>query len=139
MVRIIPIKDNDITLSIFDNETGQMLGKLHNIESVDLTENTTEERNDYEQSRKFLSADYTLTFDSKTDNSGELKKIFGVDMSNLPDAYDVQFVKIMQARKHRKKRINKKWLKRYGVKQIHVSSKGWKLQTHTDGTYEFVK
>ena len=138
-MRTIPIKDNDITLSIFDNETGQMLGKLHNIESVDLTENTTEERNDYERSRKFLSADYTLTFDSKTDNSGELKKIFGVDMSNLPDAYDIQFVKIIQARKHRKKRINKKWLKRYGVKQIHVSSKGWKLQTHTDGTYEFVK
>ena len=135
----MPIKDNDITLSIFDNETGQILGKLHNIESVDLTENTTEERNDYEQSRKFLSADYTLTFDSKTDNSGELKKIFGVDMSNLPDAYDVQFVKIMQARKHRKKRINKKWLKRYGVKQIYVNSKGWKLQNHTDGTYELVK
>ena len=42
-MRIIPIKDNDITLSIFDNETGQILGKLHNIESVDLTENTTEE------------------------------------------------------------------------------------------------
>lgn len=138
-VRTIPIKDNDITLSIFDNEIDQMLCELHNIESVDLTENTTEERNDFEQLRKTLSADCTLTFDSKTDNSSELKKIFGVDMSNLPDAYDIQFVKIVQARKHRKKRINKKWLKRYGVKQILVNSKGWKLQTHTEGTYEFVK
>lgn len=138
-MRTIPIKDNDITLSLLDNETGKMLGELHNIESVDLTENTTEERNDYEQLRKTLSADCTLTFDLKTDNSSELKKIFGVDMSNLPDAYDIQFVKIAQARKHRKKRINKKWLKKYGVKQVLVSSKGWKLQTHTDGTYEFVK
>lgn len=138
-VRTIPIKDNDITPSIFDNETDQMLGELHNIESVDLIGNTTEERNDYEQLRKTLSADCTLTFDSKTDNSSELKKIFGVDMSNLPDAYNIQFVKIVQVRKHRKNRINKKWLKRYGVKQILVDSKGWKLQTHTDGTYEFVK
>ena len=88
-VRIIPLKDNNITLSVLDNETGQMCGELHNIESVDLTENTTEERNDYEQSRKFLSSDYTISFDSKTNHSEELKKIFGVDMSNLPDAYDV--------------------------------------------------
>ena len=116
-----------------------MLGELHNIELVDLTGNTIEKRDDYKQSRKILSTDCTLTFDSKTDNSIELKKIFGVDMSNLPDAYDVQFIKIVQARKHRKKRINKKWLKQYGVKQVLVSSKGWKLETHTDGTYEFVK
>lgn len=138
-MRIIPIKDNDITLSLLDNETGKMFWELHNIESVDLIENITEERNDYEQSRKFLSSDYTISFDSKTDNSNELKKIFGVDMSNLPDAYDIQFIKIVQARKHRKKRINKKWLKRYGIKQVLVNSKGWKLQTHTDETYEFVK
>ena len=79
-----------------------------------------------------------MTFDLKTDHTDELKQIFAVDMSNISDAYDIQFVKIVQARKHRKKRINKKWLKKYGVKQIHVSSKGWKLHTHTDGTYEFV-
>ena len=31
-MRTIPIKDRNISLSIFDNETGQMCGKLHNIE-----------------------------------------------------------------------------------------------------------
>lgn len=139
MVRTIPIKNSDISLSLFDNEPGQMLGKLHNIESVDLTKNIVEVTDRDGNVKEIKSVDYTLTFDSKIDNSGELKKIFGVNTSDLPDAYDVQFVKIVQARKHRKKRINKKWRKRYGVKQVLVGSRGWKLQTHTDGTYEFVK
>ena len=44
-----------------------------------------------------------------------------------------------QARTHKKKRINKKWLKRYGYKQISVESKGWKMKADTDGNVEFIK
>ena len=62
-----------------------------------------------------------------------------IDTANMPDAYDVQFIKIVQARKHKKRRINKKWLKQYGYKQIIVESKGWKVKTDTDGNIEFVK
>ena len=62
--------------------------------------------------------------------------------SNLRNAHetnDIQYVKVVQARKHKKKRINKKWLKRYGYKKVIVNSKGWNVKTHTDGTVEFVK
>lgn len=63
----------------------------------------------------------------------------GVDISNAPDKCNFQIIKVKQTRKHKKKRINKKWIKRYGYKQILVDCKGWKLKTHTDETYEFVK
>lgn len=39
----------------------------------------------------------------------------------------------------KKKRINKKWLKRYGYKKVIVNSKGWNVKTYTNGTVEFVK
>ena len=83
---------------------------------------------------------YTITFN--TDNQTDIDKfykIMGIDTSNLPDAYTIQYVKFVQARKHKKRRINKKWLKRYGYKQIFVESKGWKMKTDTNGNVEFVK
>ena len=71
--------------------------------------------------------------------ANELHKILGIDTSNMPDAYDIQFIKFVQARKHKKRRINKKWLKRYGYKKMIVESKGWKMKTDTDGNVEFIK
>ena len=50
-----------------------------------------------------------------------------------------EFIKFVQARKHKKRKINKKWLKRYGYKQIIVKSKGWKMKTDTNGNVEFIK
>ena len=44
-----------------------------------------------------------------------------------------------QKRKHKKKRINKKWAKRYGYKCVTKTTKGWKLKTYKDGSFEFVK
>lgn len=43
--------------------------------------------------------------------------ILGADFSNTPDQVNILYVKKIQARKHHKKRINKKWLKRYGYKE----------------------
>ena len=57
----------------------------------------------------------------------------------LPQSYDIIYPKVVQVRKHKKKRINKKWLKRYGYKIIHVTSQGWKITTYTDGSFEIVK
>lgn len=42
--------------------------------------------------------------------------MLSIDISNGPDAYAIQYIKIIRARKHKKKRINKKWLKRYGYR-----------------------
>lgn len=72
-------------------------------------------------------------------DTNELHKILGIDTFNMSDVYGIQFIKIVQVRKHKKRRINKKWLKRYGYKQILIESKGWKMKTDTDGNVEFVK
>lgn len=53
--------------------------------------------------------------------------------------YEVTFTKVVQARRHRKKRINKKWAKKYGYKQVFVKSPGWKMTANTDGTVTFTK
>jgi hypothetical protein len=65
--------------------------------------------------------------------------LFGIDKANKPDAYDISFIKYVQCRKHKKKRINNKWAKKYGYKPITVTSKGWQINAYTDGTFEFKK
>ena len=82
---------------------------------------------DADKLRKQIHCEYS-------DDLGILEKI-----DKQPTAYDIQYVEIVQARKHRKKRTNKKCLKRYGYKKVIVNSKGWHVKTYTDGTVEFVK
>lgn len=58
----------------------------------------------------------------------------------FPPMVDLLIPEIVQVRKHKKKRINKKWAKRYGYKQIMRKSKGWKIKIHCeDNTFELVK
>ena len=76
----------------------------------------------------------TFTVEGATINEELWKKLI-----QFPEKCDLEYTKIVQARKHRKKRINKKWLKKYGYKQVKVRSKGWKIRTYDDGTWEFVK
>lgn len=56
-----------------------------------------------------------------------LKKLTGIDLAHGPDitGYTVLFRQPVQVqvRKHKKKRINKKWAKRYGYKTIFKSVK----------------
>lgn len=79
----------------------------------------------------------TFTFEGTTINEDLWKALIP---SEFPEMFDIEYTKVVQARKHRKKRINKKWLKKYGYKQVMVRSKGWKIRTYADdGTWEFVK
>lgn len=130
-------------INIFDTETGEDLGQIDDVKSVKMT---SEYKTDYAQkdAKNILSFNhdlsYTITFDiNEPINTEELYKVLGVDTSNMPDAYDIQYVKIIQVRKHKKRRINKKWAKRYGYKQVVVDSKGWKIKNNTDGSIELVK
>lgn len=81
----------------------------------------------------------SITMEFTTEETVDINKILGLDIAQMPDSYGIQYVKIVQARKHKKKRINKKWLKHYGYKKVIVNSNGWNVKTHTDGTVEFVK
>lgn len=72
----------------------------------------------------------------------KIYKVFGIDEAKIPDKYDVKISKIVPCRWHKKKRINKKMLKKHGhPNYVHrfETVKGWKLNTYTDGSYEFVK
>ena len=131
-------------MNFFDTETGEDLGQIEDIKEISITHSCKkeEEHNKHGDINWFnyKNEEYTMSVDfDKEIGTNELHKILGIDISNMPDAYDIQFIKFAQARKHKKRRINKKWLKRYGYKQMIVESKGWKMKTDTDGNVEFIK
>lgn len=72
----------------------------------------------------------------------KIYKVFGVDESKIPDKYDMKVSKLIPCRWHKKKRINKKMLKKHGhpnyIKRWETI-KGWKLNSYTNGEFEFVK
>lgn len=119
-------------LTLFDTTIGKELCNLNNVQ-LDSCE--------AEDGRlgNWMRKDASITIDFTTDEKVDINKILGLDVAQMPDSYDIQYVKIVQARKHKKKRINKKWFKRYGYKKVIVNSKGWNIKIHTDGTVEFVK
>lgn len=137
----MPIKEENLILSLINSETGEELCYIDNLEDNLFS---VESRNySFDKERKTLNSFIdlsarTLSIDVSI-GAMSLISLIDVDVSNAPDKYNFQIMKVKQARKHKKKRINKKWIKRYGYKQILVDSKGWKLKTHTDGYYEFVK
>lgn len=140
----IPPKDNEFSvMNVFNAYTGENLGQIENIKKANMiVESETNNQRDEHDKVLRLSNDHTyeLTFNAcKLIEIEKFYKLFGIDMTNQSDAYDVRFIKLVQARKHKKRRINKKWLKRYGYKQMIVESKGWKVRTDTDNNVEFIK
>lgn len=120
-----------------------MIGRLENVTNVLVNSNSEDEyKNDLHGecfSKNHRMATYEISFNTDNPANNDLKKVLGFDRSDLPDAYDVQFVKVVQARKHKKKRINKKWEKRYGYKPITVTRKGWQMESFADGDVVFTK
>lgn len=128
------------TLSIFNATTKQKVCDLNDVKEISLNE-TVEEDKSYDDQHKIqtISKSSETTIEFKADTPINLYKLLGVDVTQFPDAYDIQYLKAIPAKKHKKKRINKKWLKRYGYKSIVIESKGWEINYHIDGTVEFVK
>lgn len=50
-------------------------------------------------------------------NLNVLNRIIGTDTTNSNDAWEFHCTKLVQRRKHKKHRINKKWAKRYGFRE----------------------
>lgn len=142
----MPTKEQ-VALDIFNAETSEMIGRLENVTNV-LINSDSEDEYGYDDSNEewvlrkrwcYSKKTCEISFDVDNPDNNDLKKILGVDRSDLPDAYDFQFVKVVQARKHKKKRINKKWEKRYGYKSITVTCKGWQMESFADGDVVFTK
>ena len=81
----------------------------------------------------FGTYEATFTCENAMINENLLPKLFLPEKSN---AFDLQYTAMGQARRHRKKRINKKWLKRYGYKPMKMTSKGWRIDTYNTQTGE---
>lgn len=80
----------------------------------------------------------SFTCDNSCFDAELLNKYFNI---STPKEFDLEYNRniMIQARWHKKKRINKKWLKRYGMKPdtIKVIYKSSELTYLPDGEFEF--
>ena len=83
--------------------------------------------------RSFRTREVNFTCENSMINEKLLLELF---LPKKLDTFDLQYTTMVQARRHRKKRINKKWLKRYGYKPKQIISKGWKIDTYNTQTGE---
>jgi hypothetical protein len=86
--------------------------------------------NEKPEVRTFGSCSASFTCDNAVINEDLLTNCL------MPHTFDLEYSVMKQTRKHRKKRINKKWLKRYGYKLQQVTSKGWKMKEFNTQTCE---
>ena len=122
----------------FQDKNGDNLFTLNNISEVNYSMKSVEETDILGNVTNIKKRDFTLSFDTTIDNK-ELLKVLGVGTSNVPDAYSILLTKPIQRRKHKKKRINKKWLKKYGYKLLVDYKDNWRTKSYKDGVYEFIK
>ena len=129
-------------MSLFNVDTGEKIGDIGDLAEVQFDVNTKYETKYDAESHKFnallTASDFEMTVNINT-SINDIYKVLGIDSVAKPDAYDINFVKFIQCRTHKRKRINKKFAKLYGYKPITVTSKRWQLNTYTDGTFEFKK
>lgn len=123
----------------FQDKNGNNVLALNNVNELDLTSNVTEEKDILGNVENIKRGETTLSFTNITNKEDLFKVLWGVDTSNVPDAYSILLTKPIQRRRHKKKRINKKWLKKYGYKLLVDYKDGWRIKSYKDGTYEFVK
>ena len=77
-------------------------------------------------------------------NSSLLNAIIGIDLAYGVDMYcsmEIRGLHQVQKRRHRKKRINKKWAKRYGYITVFddIKIRDYSLVEHNDYDMEFVR
>ncbi len=102
---------------------------------------------EYEHNTKYKSrldkydGSFCINVSEPTDYQ-KIYKVFGAEESKIPNKYDMKVSKLIPCRWHKKKRINKKMLKKHGhpnyIKRWETV-KGWKLNSYTNGEFEFIK
>ena len=123
----------------FQDKNGNNVLALNNVNELELTSNTIEEVDSFGSVGNIKRGGTTLSFTTGIIDKENLLNALGVDLSKSQDQISFLLTKPVQRRKHKKKRINKKWLKKYGYKILVNRKDGWKIKSYADGTYEFVK
>ena len=103
----MPIKSIE-SVSFFDVDTNKPIMKLDEADCV------TVDYNEINHSIHTFDDSASIEIEIKQDDIETVKKAFGVDEAKQADNYGLMFVTNVQKRRHRKRRINKKWAKRYG-------------------------
>lgn len=128
------------SMSLTNIETGE---EYLNIPSPQLIDFTIEEKTNYatdKHNHKLISfvEEKTFTIDIDPVGSENLLKLVGVDLLT-ENTYDFSYCIEKQVRRHKKKRINKKWLKRYGTYNVKIELNGCKVNFKDNGEVEFAK
>lgn len=103
----MPIKEiNDMKLMLTDGEIISDINDVYELAEKDIESNN-------------FQTNQSISLSVNADYSGDIQEIM-----QSPDVSDFKItmmspVGVKQARKHKKKRINKKWLKRYGLVPIY--------------------
>lgn len=120
-------------LTIINNDTGKVI-------QIDNGNFNIATKNNAPKGAWFpnLYKETTISIDINNVDADNFLATLGFDIANKPDDYDITIQKPIQIRTHKKKRINKKWAKRYGYVLVNIESKGWKI-TNKDDNFEFVK
>ena len=84
-----------------------------------------------------IDSDWSSTIPLTLDNNHDIISPL-LYSDNITENFSISYPVKVQARKHRKRRINKKWLKRYGYKTVMRKSDGWELNGYINGTFEFI-
>lgn len=111
------------------NPDGKYICQLSDITSSELSID--------KPSSRVTNTDKTFSFDFNNPiNTDDFYEMLGIDKSKIPyfDTIEIPFV--TQTKRHKKKRINKKWIKRYGFKQTYVKAKGFEIHINKDGTFD---
>lgn len=111
-----------------DQKSKKKIGSFDGIQEINMTRNTVEKCHDYIRYKPIITKDERiLSFSANTSKINPT--ILGADFSKTPDQVNLLYVKKIQARKHHKKRINKKWLKRYGYKEQLFNLGRWNYKS----------
>lgn len=98
------------------------------------------EETEYKNPQSYIlsSPEITISFDGLFDEK-LCYQVSNYISSNISDPWHIIILVMKQARTHKKKRINKKWRKKYGYRFFLSMREGWKMRTNTDGSIDFIK
>lgn len=118
------------TLFFSNKDTGAefSLGEVHSLNIV--TESRAEVDYLYNPNPPLVSnctRESTMTLNMDKNGMESFVNFIGLDLTNCPSTYCLSFHLPVQVRKHRKRRINKKWAKRYGYRFVLINCDDWRI------------
>lgn len=114
---------SDILNMSIASSDGDSFLQLDNVTELE-TKITSEQNKQSKPAFKQLGGCCTFEVDNAFLNNDELKKLVMSDCNNHSYSFESDFKYAIQNRKHKRNRINKKWLKRYGVTVWTVKASG---------------